>query len=132
MGKYDPLLKHLERLPRDRIPMRFDEIEMILGFRLPPSSRRHRAWWSNNPSNSAITRAWIDAGYRTEAVDLADGKLVFRRAPAPEDAVGPDPGKPARHPILGCMRGTVTLAPGADLTSPADPEWGRMAYGEGP
>jgi hypothetical protein len=129
MGKYDPLLKHLERLPSARIPMRFDEIEAILGFRLPPSSRRHRAWWSNNPSNSAITRAWIDAGYRTEAVDLADGKLVFSRASSPRKT-GPDPGKPTRHPILGCMKGTVTLAPGVDLTSPADPDWGRTAHGE--
>lgn len=29
-----------------------------------------------------------------------------------------------RHPLIGFMKGTVKIAPGTDLTSPADPEWG--------
>ena len=27
------------------------------------------------------------------------------------------------HPLIGALRGTVTIAPGTDLTQPADPEW---------
>jgi hypothetical protein len=28
------------------------------------------------------------------------------------------------HPLVGSMKGTVQVAPGVDLTDPADPEWG--------
>jgi hypothetical protein len=128
ISKYAPLKSHLERVHRDHLPIRFAEIEAILGFRLPPSSRKHRAWWSNNPSNSVITHSWLDAGFRTEAVDLEEGRLVFRRTRAPEQARAPS----GRHPILGCMKGSVTFAPDYDPGEPADPEWGESAYGETP
>ena len=29
-----------------------------------------------------------------------------------------------RHPLFGFLKGTVTIAPGVDLTEPADPYWG--------
>ena len=80
MGKYEPLQNHLERSEYSQVPMSFTEIERILGFSLPPSSRKWRAWWSNNPSNSAITHAWLDAGFQTEQVDMERRRLVFRRA----------------------------------------------------
>jgi hypothetical protein len=35
------------------------------------------------------------------------------------------------HPLIGALRGTVIVAPGTDLTQPADPEWGKLAYGDG-
>jgi hypothetical protein len=35
------------------------------------------------------------------------------------------------HPLIGALRGTVKIAPGTDLTQPADPEWGKLAYGDG-
>lgn len=28
--------------------------------------------------------------------------------------------------VRGCMKGTITIAPGVDLTEPADPEWARV------
>lgn len=28
--------------------------------------------------------------------------------------------------VRGCMKGTVTIAPGDDLTGPADPEWAKV------
>jgi hypothetical protein len=28
-----------------------------------------------------------------------------------------------RHPLIGWLKGTVQIAPGVDLTEPADPEW---------
>jgi hypothetical protein len=34
-----------------------------------------------------------------------------------------------RHPLIGAMKGTVWIAPGTDLTQPADPDWGEVAYG---
>jgi hypothetical protein len=32
-----------------------------------------------------------------------------------------------RHPLFGCMKGTVWIAPGVDLTAPACPEWAVIA-----
>jgi len=124
MGKYDPLRRHLEELTRSSVPMTFREIEGILGFALPASAKRHRAWWSNNPFNNVMTRAWLDAGFETEAVDLQERKLVFRRLKAVERA------PTGRHPLFGSLAGTVTFAPGFEATEPADPEWGAAAYGQ--
>jgi hypothetical protein len=30
-----------------------------------------------------------------------------------------------RHPMFGALKGLVRIAPGTDLTKPADPDWGR-------
>ncbi|MDX2165810.1 MAG: hypothetical protein SF182_02055 [Deltaproteobacteria bacterium] len=114
--------------------MRFDEIEHVIGTNLPPAAFKHRAWWSNNPSNSVITRAWLNAGFKTEQVDMAARTLVFRRfataAKAGSDASGvvgeksPTYGKSERHPLFGALKGLTRVTEGTDLTQPADPEWG--------
>lgn len=137
MSKYDPLSRHLRNAGLNHVPMTFEEIEKVLGFALPASSRKHRAWWSNNPSNNVMTHAWINAGYRTEDVDLEQRRLVFRRTDAAargfaEDraAPGPTPDTSAardRMKLYGCLRGTVRYIGEVDLTQPADPEWGESA-----
>ena len=30
-----------------------------------------------------------------------------------------------RHPMFGALKGLARIAPGTDLTEPADPEWGE-------
>ena len=42
MSKYTPLTRHLAKRDLERIAMTFDQIEQLLGFPLPPSSRKHR------------------------------------------------------------------------------------------
>lgn len=79
MGKYEPLGQFLRQQEASYVAMTFADIERVLGSKLPPSSKDHRAWWSNNPSNNVMTRQWLDAGYETESVDLAAEKLVFRK-----------------------------------------------------
>jgi hypothetical protein len=115
--------------------MTFEQIERVIGEKLPPKAQHHRAWWSNSPSNNVMTKAWLEAGFRSEQVDMEGRKLVFRRAKQgqPTDS-GPahdqTPPVSGRHPLIGWMKGTVTIAPGVDLTEPADPEWGEVAYGD--
>ena len=77
MSKYEPLTAHLRASGRASVPISFDGIERIVGVKLPPSAFKYRAWWSNNPTNSVITHAWLDAGYKTANVDMAGCKLVF-------------------------------------------------------
>jgi hypothetical protein len=134
MGKYEPLAEFLNSQPMNEVRMTFEQIERVIGGKLPASAKNHRAWWSNNPNNSVMTKAWLDAGFRSEQVDMKGRKLVFRRAERRKSGSGAaalDRQAPAaRHPLIGCMKGTVWIAPGTDLTKPAMPEWGEVAYGD--
>jgi hypothetical protein len=135
MSKYAPLGDHLRKQQTTLVRMSFAEIERIIGSKLP-NSQRHPAWWSNNPWNNVMTKVWLDAGFETEQVDVEARKLVFRRVrstpqPSRKSSSGDsgDKGGSARHPLIGWMKGTVRIAPGVDLTEPADPEWGERAWG---
>ncbi|MGD0763545.1 MAG: hypothetical protein ABR929_10235 [Roseiarcus sp.] len=125
-SKYWPLTVYLRAQRGAQVRMSFAEIERVLGGKLPPSAASHRAWWSNNPSNNVMTKAWLEAGFHSEQVDLSGRKLVFRRvrlaAPSP---AGPTPKQDssAEPPLFGWLRGTVVST--GDLTEPADPEWAK-------
>ena len=106
--------------------MTFAQIEKVTGTKLPASSR-YRAWWSNNDFNSVLTKVWLDAGFKSEQVDMAGRKLVFHRVRAPKEASASGGGRPQQdapfHPAYGAMKGLIHIMPGTDLTEPADPEW---------
>ncbi len=134
MSKYAPLGDFLRKQKATVVPMTFAEIERIVGTKLP-KSRQYPAWWSNNPWNNVMTQIWLDAGFETEQVDVEAEKLVFRRVGTPtgfEESSAPLGVGPSEqpHPLVGWMKGTVTIAPGVDLTKPADPEWGERAWGD--
>src|ERR1700677_417308 len=135
MGKYQPLGDYLRQQDTEMVAMTFEDIERIVGSKLPGKSQLHRPWWSNNPNNNVMTKVWLDAGYRTEQVDMAGRRLVFRRVhpskanePAsPLPAAAPEKDRrPAmrRHPLFGALKGLLRVMPGTDLTEPADPAWG--------
>lgn len=142
MSKYDPLTVFLRSRSGQDVRMSFDEIERVLGLKLPEKSKRIRAWWSNNPSNNVMTRAWLAAGYKTAQVDVAGETLVFTRADGtegfgemkqaafkPEQLAKPasDKGpKAGRHPAWGALKGMITLLPDVDYAAPADPDWGKV------
>ena len=124
MTKYSALGDYLKRQHREMVPLTFSEIEKITGAKLPPSARKHRPWWSNNPHNSVMTKVWLEAGFESEQVDMQSRKLVFRRrhkpkAPERQESGGEKP----FHPLCGLMAGLVRVMPGTDLTQPADPDW---------
>jgi hypothetical protein len=123
MGKYDPLQTFLMRQQTDLIPVKFADLEAVLGFELP-ASKQYPAWWSNNPSNNPMTKIWLRAGYATEQVDIAAERLVFRRTAARRDGA-PTP-RLGAFPGYGAMKGTVRVARDLDLTEPADPAWGGV------
>jgi hypothetical protein len=138
MTKYAALGGYLREQKVSAIPMTFAEIERVIGGKLP-HSQRYPAWWSNNPSNNVMTRVWLDAGFHTEQVDTVSKKLVFRRMnppmPAAPAAVMPSGGmaeegrsfrhapRTGKHPLLGALKGILTIAPGTDLAQPALPDW---------
>lgn len=123
MSKYDALGEYLKRQRRDAVPMTFRDIEKITGAKLPASSR-YRAWWSNNDFNSVLTKVWVEAGFKSERVDMEKRKLVFRRVRKPNAATEVTAaGEKPFHPAYGFMKGLVRVMPGTDLTQPADPDW---------
>ena len=83
--KYAPLYRHLSARGGARWLASFGEIEAILGFRLPASARRYRAWWANGGHSQAD--AWLAAGWRIRSVDFGKETLIFER----KDPARPDP-----------------------------------------
>jgi hypothetical protein len=139
MSKYDPLGSYLRQQNTEFVPLKFEEIERIIGTQLPERSQRYPAWWSNNTSNNVMTKVWLDAGYRSEQVDISGRRLVFRRVRSPKANEGTSPAAPMpappadvehqgparRHPLFGALKGLLRIMPGTDLTKPADPTWGE-------
>ena len=137
MSKYDPLADHLRGSGEASVSMTFDEIEHIVGTKLPPSAFKHRAWWSNNPINSVITCAWLEAGYKTANVDMPGRKLVFRKSVSDDLLSETGDGQHAQEEsqasetvcagsfsrVFGALKGTVTIKAGTDLSSPVGEKW---------
>ncbi len=126
MGKYEPLKHFLAEQKTAEVPMTFTEIERLVGTPLPPKAANHRAWWSNSPTNNVMTQAWLDAGYKTERVDMASRKLVFvrsneNRPPKPVPPSSPNQGVISR--LRERLAGTVRIPAGVDLTKPVGEFW---------
>ena len=79
-GKYKPLFDHLRKHEREgQLKMTFKQIEDVLGFPLPPSSRKHLPHW-HSYDGSAVVRAIQDAGWRAHNVDLRSQVVEFWKA----------------------------------------------------
>ena len=73
--KYEPLTAYLRESGEKRIQLTFAYLDDILSFRLGKSPRNHRAWWANGGHDHAS--AWMDAGYKVEAVNLTQETVIF-------------------------------------------------------
>lgn len=117
MGKYEPLQRYLSGKKAGEIRVSFRDVEQILGFSLPESAFRYPAWWSNDATSHSHSRAWIEAGWKTEQVDVEGRKLTFRKRQRNEPEGQPRPS------IFGGLKGTVKVMPGVDLTEPTGVVW---------
>jgi hypothetical protein len=77
-GKYLNLFDWLRKQPGPSVTVSFTQVEEILGFPLPPSSRRHLPHWYSY-KGSAVARAIIDAGWRATNVTLTAERVTFVR-----------------------------------------------------
>lgn len=119
MTVYAPMMQFLTAQAADRIRLDFREVERILGRPLPKSAGDYQAWWANDPTHSQA-KAWLEAGWQTENLNLGGRTVEFVRvlkpvrAPA-SAAVPTDP--------WGALAGSVTILDEAALTSPSGEIW---------
>jgi|GEM_PF-122307 len=90
MSKYYGIEEHLRKTQKQIETLSYDEIERILGFSLPASAHKHRAWWSNDRSGGhPHANAWLNAGWEVSSVTL--GKTItFEKvgeAKSPEERI---------------------------------------------
>jgi hypothetical protein len=135
MSKYTPLGDYLRAKSgqaKKPVEVSFRDLERALGFKLPNSAYKQRAWWSNNVHNNVMTRVWKSAGFITEQVDMAKERVIFRNKQEPmvvalgrmlDQEVQHRHAKQKGHPLRGALKGTLRLVAGTDLTKPADPDW---------
>lgn len=72
-GKYTPLENHLRGLPESQreVTLGFEQIERILNFKLPPSAYEDRRWWDHETEGNHVNkRAWANAGWKIEILDV--------------------------------------------------------------
>ena len=82
MEKYYNLQKYFEDQDKSSIMLSFEEIEEILGFKLPSTAINQRSWWGNEDikiTRHSQCRAWRNAGWKVESVDLNEKKVAFSR-----------------------------------------------------
>ena len=82
VAKYEPLTALLDRQPANRymIQMSFRRFEEVIGEPLPPGARRDRTWWGNTANRRRVqAHAWLNAGWRVEAVDFTRDQVTFVR-----------------------------------------------------
>lgn len=75
-GKYAGLYRWLRAQDATTLTLTFSDIEEVLGFPLPASSRHHVPHW-HSYDGSAVARAIVDAGWKAKAVHLADEELTL-------------------------------------------------------
>lgn len=84
MSKYSLFGTYLESLDVNQTTVTFSEFESIISNKLPPTARKHRAWWANAVSDSTHTWAniWLDSGWMVTHLDMVKEYVVFTRSTA--------------------------------------------------
>lgn len=79
-GKYAPLCRWLRAQDGPELTVTFGQVEEVLGFPLPASSRHHVPHW-HSYDGSAVARAIVDAGWKAHHVRLAEETVTLLRRP---------------------------------------------------
>jgi hypothetical protein len=76
---YQPLADFLENFRADTVMITFPALENMLKRKLPASAWERESWWTNRPRGRGHAKAWRDAGWSVEKVDLKKGRVSFTR-----------------------------------------------------
>jgi hypothetical protein len=101
----------------------FETVESVIGSTLPKSADEYQAWWANDASHSQA-KAWLEAGWQTENLNLAGRTVEFVRVR--KLTLKPSPASPSAAPLgdpWGALAGTVTIHDESALVSPTGEIW---------
>jgi hypothetical protein len=59
------------------VNLSFARIDGLIGSNLPMAAFRDNAWWGN--SLNAHSKAWLEAGWEVQEVNLKDGYVIFKK-----------------------------------------------------
>jgi len=78
MSKYLELENYLKNLKVNEISLPFQEIEKIIGEKLPLSANKYSQWWENDKKH-VQAKAWLNVGYKTvnSSVAIANSRIDF-------------------------------------------------------
>lgn len=84
MSKYDPLYYWLgaKSLSKGtRIPSTFEQIEEILGAKLPGTARIKPQWWGNEKYDPRHIqcKAWLNAGFEVRELNIPKETVKFEK-----------------------------------------------------
>jgi hypothetical protein len=82
-SKYTPLENYLRDLPATQreVTLDFEQIERILNDKLPSSAYEDRRWWEHETEGNHLNaRAWSNAGWKIESLDVNEKWVRFVRA----------------------------------------------------
>jgi hypothetical protein len=79
---YDPLYKWLSAKSAGgatSISATFEQIETVIGFKLPDTARVRPQWWGNETGDSRHVqcRAWLNAGFETRNLNFSKETVDF-------------------------------------------------------
>lgn len=60
------------------VKLSFARIDGLIGSNLPINAFKDEAWWSNS-SSSAHAKAWLNAGWEVQEVNLKEGFVIFKK-----------------------------------------------------
>ena len=81
-GKHAPLEIYLRGLPESQreVTLAFEEIEQILGTKLPASAYEDGRWWEHETEGNHVSaRAWANAGWRIESLNVNENWVKLMR-----------------------------------------------------
>jgi hypothetical protein len=60
------------------VKLGFARVDGIIGDNLPIEAYRNEKWWENTPTH-VYARAWLQAGWEAQEVNLKEGYVVFKK-----------------------------------------------------
>ncbi|MEK4106882.1 hypothetical protein NST28_22550 [Paenibacillus sp. FSL R10-2791] len=75
MSKYAPLERYLNQAS---ITLSYNEIEQILGFKLPESAYNREQWWSGQTTEHTQAKSWLNAGWKVHNIELSKSVTFIR------------------------------------------------------
>ncbi|SDH03627.1 DUF7662 domain-containing protein [Desulfosporosinus hippei] len=76
MDKYRPLQQFLEKCKGQTVTLTYEQMEGIIGGKLPMSAHKYPAWWANGGHYYADS--WLEVGWRVDEVRFSES-VTFKK-----------------------------------------------------